>query len=102
MKWYEGKNSQEIYFTMHEVANKVVGALVDTSEESIEECSKHYDDFMKRFNEVIPVIVDMKTEYWAYKHVNSVYDNWKELHENLIELRADMCESMKEKLIGGY
>ena len=92
MKWYEGKNSQEIYDELFYVSSKAIGEL--KFHKDSEKSELYYDEFSRMMNEVIPAIIDTKAEFWMSRNDNDVFDTWDKLHMDILELNAHMISEI--------
>jgi hypothetical protein len=92
-KWWEHKEISELLSIMSKLAHESVAYAIHVE---LEESEKLEKEFMTKFDELIPEVVEMKTEYWAYRHNNSVYDNWDKLQVDLWGIRRYLENKLEE------
>lgn len=92
-KWFEGMGTKDIISTIKGVSLTVVEMA---EKEKHEESERLEDTFLDMFKEVIPAIVDMKTEFWAFRNDNNVYNDWDECQRELWSIRHNLQEKLEK------
>lgn len=88
-KWYAGMNAFDLVDVFTKLESKISKNIHDEYvAESI------YADFEQKFKEIVPVIVDVKTEYWAYRDKNDVYNTWDNCLERIKLMRLEVREML--------
>lgn len=90
-KWYKEKTAKDIVSELSRIAHESVACAKQGDKK---ESEKFHDEFFEKFNSVIPAIVDIKTEYWAYREVNQVYNEWDKCHTDLLFIKKGMEDDL--------
>jgi hypothetical protein len=78
--WYYGKTASEIVSHFEELAEAVYSSDNLLRETILETIEAHYQG-------IYPIIYDLKTEFWAYRHVNNIHDEWANCLEKIKHVR---------------
>lgn len=88
-KWYVGLTANDIVVELSRIAHNTVAHYKQGEEKESEKLEKEFD---KKFDSVIPAIVDIKTAY--YMHNKTVYNEWDKCQQDLWTIKISMQRNL--------
>lgn len=99
-KWYEGLEAKEIVIEISLRYHNTIASAIQKSPNIDED----YDEFNNKYNEIVPVIVQMKSAYYEHRNDNGIYHKWekalndiKSIKRSLDHELAEIIQTQKEK-----
>lgn len=92
--WFSGMTSDEIVREMSRLAHNAIAIAKQYGEAESDKMEKQ---FVKKFEEIIPSIVETKTAFYMYN--KNIWNEWDKCQSDLWDIRRGMETNIEEVLL---
>ena len=90
MKWYNNKSTDDLLVIFSRIGHEAVAYAIQGDFKKSEIL---LDEFLEKFDEVIPRIVDTKAEFYNYNQ--EIYNSWEKCHRDLWSIKRSMMNQLE-------